>query len=232
MSVHRHQKMSLFCHDAERHSTRIVTPRALGSSRPVSAFPADPWGRPLLEGPLRGLLAAMVEANRTALGHVDVERICLVAGPARRAARASIRPLTFGGAPPRLQLGADKKPSVHQGGRLMLYELCLRPLFFREASPGERLAILAHELWHLSPRFDGTLAPERRHPLPDPAAADRFAVSAAEATSGSDLSVLEHVGELRAPMWLDRPPSLVPGGQSGRLAYDERDLFLGVVEQL
>lgn len=197
-----------------------------------SAF-FDGRGRPLLEPPLRALLADLVARFPAELGHVDASRILLVAGAARRSTRASIRPLTFGGDPPGFEGISAHKPRVLRGGRLMLYELCLRPRFFLRASPEERLEILVHELWHISSAFDGSLEPSRRHAAAHPREADGFAraVASRARDEGLDARVLFYDGELRAPMWLDRPPSLIPSGLEARRAYDEHDLYLGILRQ-
>src|SRR5204862_91223 len=76
-----------------------------------------------------------------------------------------IRPLTFGGDPPRdtSRDGRWAKPRITIAGRRMLYEICLRPRFFLALSRADRLITLAHELWHIGPAFDRTLSATRRH---------------------------------------------------------------------
>jgi hypothetical protein len=167
-----------------------------------------------------------------AFGHVKVDRILLVAGAARRGAQASIRPLTFGGDPPTYARAEERKPRIHVRGREMRYELCLRPLFFLRSSAEERLRVLVHELWHIGAAGDGTLDPNRRHRPDNQEESERFSrMVAQELGPRLDLGILEHEGELRVPMWLERPPSLVPPDLETRLEYDERDLFLGIVRQ-
>jgi hypothetical protein len=115
----------------------------------------------------------------------------------------------------------------------ILYEICLRPRFFRETPAEERLFIIAHELWHASERFDGTLAEERRHHNADPdwiesevtGIADQFV-----STGSSAAEFLRYTGEIRMLSWLVRPPSRIPPGSSLRTSYDETDLFLAIVE--
>ncbi len=116
----------------------------------------------------------------------------------------------------------------------MLYEICLRPRFFRCASPQERLRILVHELWHISPDFDGSLCRQRRHDTADPQLVEREVSALYEAMleRSSVPEVLSHTGELRMLAWLSRPPSRVPLEAQHRLEYSEADLFSTVVEQL
>ena len=193
----------------------------------------DGRGRPLLEPPLRVLLEQWVALVPEALGHIDPARILLVAGAARRGARASVRPLSFGGWPPVYVRNGEQKPRIVVKNLVMLYEICFRPLFFLRCTTEERLHILAHELWHLSPRFDGTLDPQRRHAASEGAEADRFSRMVVDAAqdAGLDERIVAFDGELRVPMWLERPPSLIPPGLSCRTRYDDEDLFLGVVRQ-
>lgn len=179
-----------------------------------------------LDTDLRRLLSGLAE-HVPELGHVDVARMIIVAAAARRSARASIRPLR-----PRSTRN-ERKPEIFRDGRPALYELSLRPLYFRRSSPEERLGILIHELWHISTAFDGRLDPERRHPLPRPDEAERFVARARQLiTEKINVAPLRARGWFDIQMWLDRPPSLIPPGETGhRLRYDERDLFWGRVEQ-
>lgn len=194
------------------------------------------WPTPLpYDAALRRLLDTVITSAPTHLGHVELERMVIVAGAARRATRASIRPLTFGGRPLRFSRGRYQKPEVRRGHEVALYELCLRPHFFRSATPAERLEILVHELWHLHPSFDGRLDPKRRHPLEDPSGARRFLeeVMNASRVEARKEPVLSQPGLWSVPMWLERPPSLIPPGRATRTHYVvEADTFLGVVEQL
>lgn len=181
----------------------------------------DERGRPIIDAPLTDLVR---ELARTVpdLSRVDAERVLFVTGAGRLAARASIRPFK-----------GPRRPSVTIGGVAIRYEICLRPRFFLDASPELKLAIVAHELWHASPAFDGTLAEERRHGNADPdwieaevaQMVDRFLASESDAAD-----FLRHRGELRMRAWLHRPPSRIPPSSSLRSSYDERDLFLAIVE--
>src|SRR5512139_361435 len=96
------------------------------------------------------------------LAHVRAGRILVVAGEARRASRATIRPAHFketGHA----QSGGRRKPMVRLKGRKILYVVTLRPLWFVASSPAQRIDTVLHELYHASSRFDGTLHRGRRH---------------------------------------------------------------------
>lgn len=152
------------------------------------------------------------------LTHVQPEAILMTAGSARRASAASIRP--FGG---------NRKPTVTRGGRPLKYEITLRPRFFLRTDPIGRLGILAHELWHISPHFDGTLAEDRRHRRVDPQQARGFVARVLE-QFGSVPNVLGIEGEAWMPMWLDRPPSLLPDGHQRRSYSVEVDVFDALVQ--
>lgn len=183
-----------------------------------------------------GALATLVQeigaANPERLGHVDASRILFVVGAARKEARASIRPLTYGGNPP-CAASADgrwTKPRIVVGGVRMLYEICLRPRFFT-IDAREQLRVLVHELWHIAPAFDGTLAGDRRHGGADDAAfagAVDEMVAACSAESES-ATVLATAPETRMTAWLSRPPSRVPALGLHRDTYDEADLYCAVV---
>ncbi len=182
------------------------------------------------------LIDALSHVVSDRLGHLDRTRILVIAGPARRESTASIRPLTFGGRPPRRESGGFVKPRISMLGIAALYEIVLRPKFYFAGTIRERLRIFAHELWHISPAFDGTLAAERRHEGPEAneqierdvlEIADRFLNSRAAPIAEE---LFGYQGELRLPAWLSRPPSREPRKSRGR-DYDERDLYLAIVEQ-
>jgi predicted metallopeptidase len=151
------------------------------------------------------------------LRHVRANRILFVAGEARRASRATVRPL-----------GASGNPAVKLRGKRALYVVTLRPRFFRAATPEQRVETLVHELLHVSPSFDGTLEPDRRHSalprrrfdtLVRPLARRYLAKGNPEL-----LAALAHHGEMVARQWLERP---TPKG--GRRVYTEKQLFIGPV---
>ena len=156
------------------------------------------------------------------LAHVRPWRVLVVAGEARRASRASIRGLLAGPA----------RPQVALAGRRILYVITLRPLWFRDSTPDERVATVLHELYHASTRFDGSLHRRRRHAELEPAAYGRRVrgllrryLSAAPAPL---LAPFAHRGTARARMWLERPTARIPRG--GRRLFTEKQLFPGLVE--
>lgn len=192
----------------------------------------DEQGRPILDGALIRLTRELVRANPQRLGHVIAEQILFVAGAARLASRASIRPF----AAQERTAEATRRPSVTIDGVRILYEICLRPRFFIATTAKERIEIVAHELWHISPRFDGTLAADRRH-RGTGAIAMEDAVRAivldwsAGRPKGSGAEALAFVGEVRLSAWLERPPSRIPDQARVRTSYDERDLHASIVAQ-
>ncbi|HWE25467.1 MAG TPA: putative metallopeptidase [Myxococcales bacterium] len=155
------------------------------------------------------------------LSHIRASRILFVAGEARRGSRATIRPL-----------GGKGRARVSVKGRRALYCITLRPKFFRASTPEQRVSTLLHELLHISPRFDGTLDPARRH--------SRMGGGKFEALlrpllrrymAGGDASLLgglAHHGEVLARQWLERPTARSSPGQT----YTEKALFLGPVTML
>jgi predicted metallopeptidase len=163
------------------------------------------------------------------MAHVRASRILVVSGEARRASRATIRPLAS-----RIPKSSTRRrPIVRVKGRRVLYVITLRPSFFRESSAHERVATLLHELYHISTRFDGTLHRGRRHAvLPG----RRFQASLAPlvkrylAVADEDLiAALDHHGEVLVRQWLEKPPLSIRKGSRVRRRYDEAQLFLGSV---
>jgi hypothetical protein len=102
------------------------------------------------------------------LAHIDLARVAIRFCQARKAVRhgiqASLTPLRFeNGA-----LTANRRgrtwtiQRIHDSaGREMLYLLSFYLPRYLELPWREKLATVIHELWHISPRFDGDL---RRHP--------------------------------------------------------------------
>jgi predicted metallopeptidase len=170
------------------------------------------------------------------LGHVRASRVLVVAGEARRASRATIRPAHFKETR-RRGAGARTKPLIRVKGRKILYVITLRPLWFVRSSPRERIATIVHELYHASPRFDGTLHRGRRHSRLPRARYNRKV----RAMLGRYLAVapeeivrpFSEDGIVRARMWLERPGTAYrPGEYRGRRVYTERQLFLGLVRMV
>ena len=168
------------------------------------------------------------------LAHVRAGRILVVAGEARRASRATIRPAHFGETRGRRGLSGRRKPLIQVGGRKILYVITLRPLWFRACTPEQRVGTVLHELWHASRRFDGTLhrgrshgrMPRERFERRVRALRDRYLAVAPEEV----LAPFSHSGIVLARMWLERPAgSYRPGEYGGRRTYTEKQLFTGLV---
>jgi predicted metallopeptidase len=156
------------------------------------------------------------------LAHVRPSRVLVVAGEARRASRASIRGLAPG----------PGRPEVALRGRRMLYVITLRPLWFRDSTPEERVATVLHELYHASTRFDGTLHRRRRHAELERDAYGRRVAALLqrylEVAPPAVLSPFAFAGPARARMWLERPTARSARGS--RRLYTEKQLFPGPVE--
>jgi hypothetical protein len=175
-----------------------------------------------------------VAARLPELSHVRPARILVVAGEARRASRATIRPAHFVETRARGGRGGRRKPLIRIGGRKILYVITLRPLWFRACTPEQRISTVLHELWHASERFDGTLhrgrthgrLPRARYERTIRALRDRYLALAPEAI----LAPFGHDGIVLARMWLERPAgSYRVGEYGGRRTYTEKQLFLGLV---
>lgn len=113
-------------------------------------------------------LAADVTTRLPELSHIDLARVAIRFCQARKAVRhglwASLTPLRFhSGALTMTRRGRTwAVQRVHdEEGREMLYLLSFYLPRFMNLPPREKLATVIHELWHISPRFDGDL---RRHP--------------------------------------------------------------------
>jgi predicted metallopeptidase len=113
-------------------------------------------------------LCADICARLEELSHVDVGRVAIRFCQARKRVahglQATLTPLRFAGG----------RLSDRRGGRVwtvqrlyaapdreMLYLLSFYLPRFLDRPPDDKLATVMHELWHISPRFDGDL---RRHP--------------------------------------------------------------------
>lgn len=188
--------------------------------------------RPAFDEVFRHVASRLISANLEELGHIRPQALLFVAGAARREAAATIRPLFFGGGAS--SDGAFIKPRITIGHEVIRYEICLRPRFFRICTPEQRLRILAHELWHIDPSFDGSLDPTRRHAVCSASSA-RSAVEhlvKTVAVDGEDApAMLAYRGELRLSAWLNRPPSRLPHTSDLRGRYSEADLYAALIEQ-
>ena len=144
------------------------------------------------------------------LAHVKAGRVLVVAGEARRASRATIRPAHFGETRARGGRGGLRKPLIRIGGRKILYVITLRPLWFRASTPEQRISTILHELWHASQRFDGTLhrgrvhsrLPRARYERRIRALRVRYLAQAPEEI----LAPFDHEGLALARMWPRSPP--------------------------
>ena len=113
-------------------------------------------------------LCADLTVRLPELSHIDIDRVAIRFCQARKAVRhgihASLTPLRF----ERGEMFARRRGCTwtperlyDESGRELLYLLSFYLPRFLERSFEEKLATVIHELWHVSPGFDGDL---RRHP--------------------------------------------------------------------
>jgi predicted metallopeptidase len=174
-----------------------------------------------------------VAARVPELAHVRASRLLVVAGEARRASRATIRPAHFGSTRRRSGEGGRRKPVIRVKGRKILYVITLRPLWFVASAPEERVATILHELYHASARFDGTLHRGRRHSKLGLAAYNRRVRTLTRrylaAAPEEIVAPFSFDGVVRARMWLERPAGFYREPEyRGRRVYTERQLFYGL----
>jgi len=165
--------------------------------------------------------------------HLNPGRVLVVAGEARRGSRGSVKPLAFERRRSRDRSGL-RKPLVRVNGRRMLYCVTLRPLFFRDARPEQRVETLLHELYHVSPAFDGTLDPARRHQRLGKKFTRAFRPLVRRYLRQVPPEVLApfaHHGPVRILAWLERPPATRAPGRSRRV-YTEEQLYTATVQML
>lgn len=164
--------------------------------------------------------------------HLKPTRILVVAGEARRASRATVKPMMFTGGKRKDGMGRTK-PLVKVQGRRTLYTITLRPLFFRRGTPRSRIATLLHELFHIAHNFDGTLDHRRRHAESGEAFEKGFRPIERRYWRQIPSEVLAPFafdGEVRVLQWLERPESWLPGERASiRHVYTEKQLFEGIV---
>ena len=192
-----------------------------------------PSSRPLnLNRAIRALMRDLA-VRSPEFAHLIPARVLIVAGEARRASRGSVKPLAFARARSRDSTGA-RKPVVRVDGRRMLYCVTLRPLFFRDARPEQRIETLLHELYHVSPAFDGTLDPSRRHTRLGASFSRTFRPVVRRYLRQCPPEVLApfaHHGPVRILAWLERPPATHARGRSRRV-YTEEHLYTVTVQML
>ncbi len=168
---------------------------------------------------------------------VDASRVLVLLGEARRASRASVRPMHF--AETASRHGASShvlRPRVRFRGRNIYYVLTLRPLFFLNATPEARIFTIIHEMFHFSEQFDGTLDPRRRHAVLGKSfnqhlspLVDRYL----EEVPDSLWRSMALNRTVRARMWLEKPGlssmRIRSDGKrivQGKQLYTEKDTFL------
>ncbi len=191
--------------------------------------------RPNLNTAVRALIRDIAR-RMPEFSHIKAMRILVVAGEARRASRGTVKPLAFTGGKSTDRITGRRKPVVRISGRRMLYSITLRPLFFRDSTPQDRVETILHELFHISRDFDGTLDRTRRHarmgrdfgrelrPL-----VRRYLKECPEKLR----QVFSFDGEVLVQQWLERPTStFLP--ELGRMhtEYTEAHLFVGPVEMI
>ena len=172
-------------------------------------------------------------ARAPEFSHLVPTRVLVVAGEARRGSRGSVKPLAFARGRSRDHSGT-RKPVVRVDGRRMLYCVTLRPLFFRDSRPEQRVETLLHELYHVNPAFDGTLDPARRHSRLGRKFARAFRPLVRRYLRQCPPEVLApfaHHGPVRVLAWLERPPATHARGRSRRL-YTEEQLYTVTVQML
>jgi predicted metallopeptidase len=178
-----------------------------------------------------------VAARVPELAHVRASRVLVVAGEARRASRATIRPAHFRETGRRAGTGVRRKPLIRIKGRKILYVITLRPLWFLDSTPEQRVATILHELYHASTHFDGTLHRGRRHARLPVAEYDRrvkaLLARYLAAAPEEVLAPLAAHGVVSARMWLERPASAYDDdAYRGRRVYTERQLFVGLARMV
>ena len=180
-----------------------------------------------------------VAATLPEFAHLRASRILVVAGDARRASHATIRPLSFPVTHGRIRSDRKReKPLIRIRGRRILYLITLRPLWFRKLEPEERVRTLLHELFHISHRFDGTLHSGRRHAR----MGVRFYRKLLPLVQGylqtcrpEILQAFAHNGPVRVAQWLEKPPSSFPLGSGlrrQRRIYTEEQMFRGSIRMI
>ena len=183
----------------------------------------------------RGIRALMrdLAVRVPEFSHLVPAKVLVVAGEARRASRGSVKPLAFARGKSRDHSGT-RKPVVRFEGRRMLYCVTLRPLFFRDARPEQRVETLLHELYHVSQAFDGTLDPSRRHARLGQKFSRVFRPLVRRYLRQCPPEVLAafaHHGPVRILAWLERPPATHARGRSRRV-YTEEQLYTATIHMM
>lgn len=135
---------------------------------PRTKSSADSAGEPFnLTDAVRDLCVHLTR-NLSELRHIEMSRVAVGFAQARAASahgvQATLTPMRFaGGAPHERRRGRrwTIERMFDAGGREYLYLLRVYLPRFQNLPPLEKLITVLHELWHISPEFDGDL---RRHP--------------------------------------------------------------------
>lgn len=186
----------------------------------------------------RHLTALIRDIARTMpeYAHVRASKVLVVAGEARRASRGTVKPLAFTGGKSIDKATGRKKPIVKIDGRRMFYSITLRPLFFRDSTPADRVETILHELFHISQDFDGTLDRKRRHARmgKDFGRSLRPLVRRYLRQCPKEIfDALSYDGEVLVYQWLERPTAaFIPELTKMRRMYTEEQLFLGPVRMI
>lgn len=108
-----------------------------------------------------------IVARVTLLAHVDLDRVAIAFSQTRKSGRfgmhASLTPLRFDGGQKQIfRRGRrwEMQRLLDPQGREMLYILTFYLPRFLELDFREKISTVVHELWHISPNFDGDV---RRH---------------------------------------------------------------------
>lgn len=183
-----------------------------------------------------GSLVRDIAATMPEFAHVRASKVLVVAGEARRASRGTVKPLCFSGAKSVDGITGRKKPIVKIEGRRMLYSITLRPLFFRDSTPADRVGTILHELFHIAPEFDGTLDRKRRHARMGPNFGRVLRPLVRRYLKQCPKEILEALsydGEVLVQQWLERPTAaFLPDLSKMRRVYTEEQLFLGPVRMI
>jgi hypothetical protein len=116
---------------------------------------------------MRRVVQAMVD-QLVELQHIQLDRVAFSFGQARKRTQhgiyASLTPMRFQGGSLTTQRRGEPytvQRLFNKSGHEMLYILTFYLPRFMEVDLDEKLVTILHELWHISPKFDGDL---RRHP--------------------------------------------------------------------
>lgn len=138
-----------------------------GIGRPATNAPHPPLARGFdFTLHIRRVVEDMV-GRLPELAHVDTQRLAVAFSQARKNVRhglyASLTPMRFEGGSPTGERGGRRyrvQQLVGRDGQEVLYILRFYLPRFMETDFREKLVTILHELWHISPQFDGDL---RRH---------------------------------------------------------------------